>query len=130
MAKDQVYSHTIMVVDDCEDIRAMLTVMLNILGYRVVEARDGQEAVEIARCECPDLILMDLSMPVLDGYGATRLIREAADICDVPIVACSAHDTIDHRIKALNVGCNAYITKPVELAKLNTVVCDFLSLAA
>lgn len=129
MAKNQASSHTVMVVDDCEDIRLMLTAMLNILGYRVVEARDGQEAVEIAKGACPDLILMDLSMPVLDGYAATRLIREAAEICNVPIVACSAHDTIDHRIKALNVGCNAYITKPVALAKLNTVVGDFLMAA-
>src|ERR1041384_7933643 len=104
-------SHTIMVVDDSNDVREVLKATLNMYGYKVVEAENGQEAVEIAKRACPDLILMDLSMPVLDGYAATRLIREAVEMSEVPIVACSAHNTVDHRKKAFAVGCNEYLTK-------------------
>ena len=126
MAKNDNCAHTIMVVDDSEDIRDVLKETLNMYGYNVVEATDGQEAVEIAKSELPDLILMDLCMPVLDGYAATRLIREAAETSDVPIVACSALDTLDHRAKAFAVGCNGYITKPIDFVYLSNLLCRFL----
>lgn len=126
MAKNDNCPHTIMVVDDAEDIREMLKAALSIRGYKVVEAMNGQQAVEIARQERPDLILMDLCMPVLDGYAATRQIREEAIMCNVPIVACSANATSDHRIKALAVGCNEYITKPINFTQLNNLLCRFL----
>lgn len=96
VAKKGNYPQTIMVVDDSDDIRELLRDVLSSEGYNVVETKNGQDAVEIARQACPDLILMDLSMPVLDGYAATRQIREAAEICDVPIVACSAYTSSDH----------------------------------
>jgi CheY-like chemotaxis protein len=83
---------TVMVVDDCEDIRHMLRLMLQMQGYRVLEATDGRQAVEAACGARPDLILMDLDMPVLDGIAATRQIRAIMDVCRVPIVAVSAHD--------------------------------------
>ena len=95
MAKKGNYPQTIM-VDDSDDIRELLRDVLNSEGYSEVETKNGQDAVEIARQACPDLTLMDLSMPVLDGYAATGQIREAAEICDVPIVACSAYTSSDH----------------------------------
>jgi two-component system cell cycle response regulator DivK len=96
MAKKSNHPQTIMVVDDSDDIRELFRDVLSSEGYNVIEAKNGQDAVEIARQACPDLTLMDLSMPVLDGSAATRRIREAAEICDVPIVACSAYTSSDH----------------------------------
>jgi two-component system, cell cycle response regulator DivK len=97
MAKKGNYPQTIMVVDDSDDIRELLRDVLSSEGYNVVETKNG------ARCgrDCQvsmsrHLTLMDLSMPVLDGYAATRQIREAAEICDIPIVACSAYTSSDH----------------------------------
>ncbi len=129
MVKNNDGSHTILVVDDSEDIREVLKASLNKRGYKVVEAVNGKEAVEIAKSVGPDLILMDLTMPVLDGYAATRQIREAEEMSDVPIVACSACTTVDHRAKALAVGCNEYITKPIDFIYLNFLLSRFLTTA-
>lgn len=111
-----------MVVDDCEDIRSMLRFVLDSRGYRVVEAANGQEALELARKECPSLILMDLSMPVLDGFGAVRCMREIEQMCNVPVVAISAHNTSDHRAKAFAVGFNDYLTKPLDFSHLVSLI--------
>ncbi|HEV2914619.1 MAG TPA: response regulator [Pyrinomonadaceae bacterium] len=116
----------VMVVDDSEDIREMIKFVLGARGYRVVEAENGQEALKLARAECPALILMDLSMPVLDGFGAARGIREITETCAVPIVAISAHNTIDHRAKAFAVGFNDYLTKPLNFSQLLNLVQHFL----
>jgi len=126
MANKDEGQHTIMVVDDAKDIRELLRITLNLRGYKVVEAANGQEAVELALRECPDLILMDLTMPVLDGYGAARQIRDTAEICEVPMVACSACTTLDHRAKALAVGFNAYLTKPFDFIQLSALLSGFL----
>lgn len=107
-------SPLVLVVDDADDIRAMLRFVLLSRGYRVAEAINGLEALGVARKKCPNLILMDLSMPVLDGFGAVRCLREIAEFCDVPIIAVSAHNTIDHRAKAFAVGFSDYITKPID----------------
>lgn len=96
----------------------MVRYVLHAQGYRVTEAINGQEALTIARTEQPDLILMDLSMPVLDGFGATRELRRITDLCDVPIIAVSAHNSTDHRAKALDVGFNDYLTKPVDFTHM------------
>jgi two-component system cell cycle response regulator DivK len=119
----------IMVVDDSEDVRDLLKTALVLRGYRVLEAVNGREAVDIARNHCPDLILMDLSMPVLDGFAATRMIREATEVCNVPIVAFSAHNTSDHHAKAFAVGFNEYLTKPVNFERLESVLHRFLKAA-
>ncbi|HWT01773.1 MAG TPA: response regulator [Pyrinomonadaceae bacterium] len=116
-------------MDDNDCIRDFLKELLSIFGYHVVEATNGQEAVEIAQRECPDLIFMDLNMPVLDGFAATRRIRETQGICEVPIVACTSNNMSDYRDKALAVGFNEYITKPVDFAQLNTVLHQFLKAA-
>lgn len=111
-----------MVVDDSEDIRLMLRFVLDSRGYRVAEAANGQEALDIARNECPALILMDLSMPVLDGFGAVRCLREIEAMCNVPVVAISAHNTTDHRAKAFAVGFNDYLTKPLDFGHLINLI--------
>ena len=113
---------TILVVEDTEDIRQLLSMWLRTSGYRVLEAADGGEAVEIASRECPDLILMDLSLPTLDGISATRLIRQIEQICNVPIIACSAHDTREWSDRALTAGCVEFISKPVDFDSLGKVV--------
>jgi CheY-like chemotaxis protein len=116
----------VMIVDDSNDIREMVKFVLASHGYKVVEAENGQEAMKLAEIECPDLILMDLSMPILDGFGAARGIREIEKMCDVPIVAISAHDTLDHRAKARAVGFDDYLTKPINFAQLSTLIQRFL----
>ncbi|HYY58975.1 MAG TPA: response regulator [Pyrinomonadaceae bacterium] len=116
----------VMIVDDSDDIREMIKFVLDGRGYRVVEAGNGQEALKLARVVCPALILMDLSMPVLDGFGAARGIREITEMCKVPIVAISAHNTIDHRAKALAVGFDDYLTKPLNFAQMLNLIQRFL----
>jgi two-component system response regulator len=118
---------TILLVEDSEDSRFMMRRLLEMGGYRVVEATNGHEAVEFAESECPDLILMDLSLPELDGLSATKLIREIESLCDVPIVALTGHDTSEFHSKALAAGCNEYVTKPVDFDYLENVVQRYCS---
>ncbi|HEV2912279.1 MAG TPA: response regulator [Pyrinomonadaceae bacterium] len=113
---------TIMVVEDFEDNRFMMRRLLEMSGYHVLEAVNGEEAVEIARRERPNLILMDLSLPLLDGLAATRRIRQEASLRDVPIVAVSAHDTADFHADALAAGCNDYVTKPIDFDQLEALL--------
>jgi two-component system, cell cycle response regulator DivK len=129
MALTEDASPKILVVDDTECIRDVLKELLSRYGYQVVEATNGLEAVEIAQRECPDLILMDLSMPLLDGYDATRRIRENESICEVPIVACTSLSPPDFHAKAYDAGFNEYLTKPVNFARLKTVLNRFLKAA-
>ena len=119
----------VLVVDDSDDIREMVKFVLDTRGYRVTLAENGQEAVKMAQAQCPDLILMDLSMPVLDGFGAVRGIRGMEEMCDVPIIAISAHNTKDHRAKAFDVGFNDFLTKPIDFVHLVDVVHHFLEAA-
>jgi CheY-like chemotaxis protein len=113
---------TVLVVDDSEDIRELMRVQLTILGYRVVEASNGQEAVEAVREECPALILMDISMPILDGLGATRLIRETAEICGVVIIAFTALESAQSRLSALAAGCDDFVQKPINMGQLSNLL--------
>src|ERR1051325_2365992 len=100
---------TILVAEDSADTRAVLMRALAFRGYHVVEAADGREAVELARSERPDLVIMDLNMPVMDGLAATERIRELRDKCgNVPVVAATAFDTYGIKDAALEAGCNAY----------------------
>lgn len=113
---------TIMVVEDFEDNRFMMRRLLEMSGYRVLEAINGEEAVHLAHQERPHLILMDLSLPQLDGLAATRRIRQHPDLRDVPIVAVSAHDTADFHADALAAGCNDYVTKPIDFDQLEALL--------
>ena len=108
----------VLVVEDFEDNRFMMRRLLEMSGYRVVEAVNGNQAVEAAASEQPDIILMDLSLPQLDGLAATRRIREQQGSRRVPIVAVSAHDSADFHAEALAAGCNEYVTKPIDFDQL------------
>jgi two-component system cell cycle response regulator DivK len=105
---------TVLLVEDYEDSRFMLARLLEMSGYRVLEAADGREAVEAAERECPDVVLMDLQMPVLDGFTATSIIRRIDGICRVPVIAVSAQSTEDFISAAARVGCDRFISKPVD----------------
>jgi two-component system, cell cycle response regulator DivK len=113
---------TVMVVEDFEDNRFMMRRLLEMSGYRVLEAINGEDAVELARRERPSLILMDLSLPLLDGLAATRRIRQVKELQHVPIVAVSAHDTADFHAEALAAGCNDYVTKPIDFDQLEALL--------
>jgi Response regulators consisting of a CheY-like receiver domain and a winged-helix DNA-binding domain len=115
-----------MVVEDFEDNRFMMRRLLEMSGYHVLEAINGEEAVKTAERERPDLILMDLSLPLLDGLAATRKIREVEALRDVPIVAVSAHDTADFHADALAAGCNDYVTKPIDFDQLESLLARLL----
>lgn len=110
---------TVLVVDDAPDIRELLGMILSMKGCRVVEAENGQRAVDLAPQIHPDLILMDLSMPVLDGYEATRRLKARPESCGIPIVAVSAFCDADKKQKALAAGCDDCVGKPVDFGLLN-----------
>jgi len=108
----------ILLVEDNEMNRDMLSRRLQKKGYEVVMAVDGEQGVAMAASESPDLILMDMSLPVVDGWEATRRIKENPATGAIPIIALTAHAMSDDRQKALEAGCNEYDTKPVELPRL------------
>ena len=117
---------TILLVEDTEDNRFMMRRLLEMSGYEIVEATNGEEAVRLAQSERPQLILMDLSLPVIDGLAATRAIRKLDGFEGTPIVAVSAHDTSDFQSEALAAGCNSYITKPIDFGHLETLIARLL----
>lgn len=118
----QAFSATVLLVEDTEDNRQMMRRLLELSGYKVVEATNGKEAVEVASRLRPQIILMDLSLPYLDGLAATRRIRVLPGLDKVPIIAVSAHDTADFHSEALAAGCDAYVTKPIDYSELEEVV--------
>lgn len=113
---------SVMVVEDFDDTRQLIAVELRKEGYEVVEISDGREAVEAVRRRCPDLVLLDLSLPGCDGLSAAFRMREVKAMCHVPIVACTGHDAALHRGAALAAGCDEYLTKPLDMARLKEVV--------
>jgi CheY-like chemotaxis protein len=123
---EQAATATVLVVEDFEDNRFMMRRLLEMSGYQVLEATNGAEAVELAGREHPDLILMDLSLPVLDGLAATRRIRNQGGLSKVPIIAVSAHDTADFHAEALAAGCNDYVTKPIDFDQLESLLSRLL----
>ena len=116
-----------LVVEDFEDSRFMMRRLLEMAGYNVLEASDGEQAVKIAVEARPVLILMDLSLPKLDGLSATRQIRQKRGLKAVPIVAVSAHDSPQSRTEALAAGCDEYVTKPIDFDHLTKLLQRFLS---
>jgi len=116
----------LLLVEDTEDNRFMMRRLLEMEGYRVVEARNGEEAVKVAEAENPSLILMDLSLPVIDGLAATRLIRKLPSFKSTPIIAVSAHDTSDFQTEAIEAGCDKYITKPIDFGELEKLITELL----
>lgn len=108
----------ILLVEDNEMNRDMLSRRLARRGYEVVIAEDGQQGVEMAVSENPDLILMDMSLPVLDGWGATKQLKASDEMRSIPVIALTAHAMAQDREKALAAGCDDYDTKPIELPRL------------
>jgi CheY-like chemotaxis protein len=122
MAEDKASSLKILVVEDYEDTLLMMRVMLEERGYRVVEASDGEQAIEVAWREIPDIILMDLTLPKVDGFTAAKRIREDPQMREVPIVAVSAHIEQSYRTNALSSGMSAFITKPIDFDFLDDLL--------
>jgi two-component system cell cycle response regulator DivK len=108
----------ILLVEDNEMNRDMLARRLTRRGYEVVIAVDGQQGVDLARAELPDVILMDMSLPVLDGWEATRTLKSDAATQQIPVMGLTAHAMAGDREKCLEAGCDEYGTKPVDFADL------------
>jgi two-component system cell cycle response regulator DivK len=117
----------ILYVEDNEDNAYMLTRRLKRFGFDVSVAFDGEQGLAMARGERPDLILMDLSLPVLDGWESARRLKEESDTRSIPIIALSAHAMAGDRERALAVGCDDYDTKPVVLERLLSKIRMLLS---
>jgi CheY-like chemotaxis protein len=115
-------AQTILVVDDFDDTRLLLRTWLQKKGFRVVEAANGNLAVSAAERNHPDLIIMDVEMPELDGLAATRKIRQLTNFAAVPIVAVSAYGADQYRAHALAAGCNEYVSTPFEPEELERLI--------
>ena len=113
---------TVLVVEDDDDSRYLMRLELERLGYLVSEAENGLKAVEIALRDHPDIILMDLTLPEMDGLEATEQIRADARMSDVPIIAVTAHQENDFREEAKASGFNAYVTKPIDGGWLSELI--------
>ena len=119
-------SPVVMLVEDYRDTREMMRHMLEVSGCRVVEASNGQEAIELSQQGELDLVLMDLNMPVLDGFTATLRIREYERTRDVPVVALTAFDTAEFRAAAGAVGCCDFVVKPIDHEHLSALITRLL----
>ena len=117
--------HTVLVVEDTVDTRELIRLILEFKGYCVLEAENGLIGVEMALSERPDAILMDMSMPVMDGCQATRLIRKELPLA-VPIIACTAYNQWEWRGKAILAGCTDFITKPISSEGLLAMLSYYL----
>lgn len=116
---------TILIVEDYVDTRTMMRFILQSYGYDVVEATNGKEAVEVARELHPNLILMDMSMPIMDGLEATRLIRKLDGFSKIPIIAVTAYSSSYYR-QALEAGCDDLINKPLDFTNLEPLLEQYL----
>ena len=113
---------TVLIVEDVEDTRYFMRLAMEQLGYLVIEAADGAKAVEIAMRERPDVILMDLSIPVMDGIAATTSIRANEEMREIPIIALTAHQELEFRNEAKASGFDAYVTKPIDVDFLDELI--------
>lgn len=116
----------ILVVEDTEDNRRIIRDLLTSFGYELIEARDGVEGVAMAQSHRPDLILMDIQLPVMDGYEATRRIRAHPDLKHIPVIAVTSYALSGDEAKAREAGCDAYIAKPFSPRQLLAKVREFL----
>ena len=116
----------ILLVEDNEMNRDMLSRRLQRRGYSVVNAEDGEKGLLLARSEAPDLILMDISLPVMDGWEVTRLLKANPSTRHIPIIALTAHAMVSDREKAIGAGCDEYDTKPVDFGRLSEKIENLL----
>jgi CheY-like chemotaxis protein len=105
---------TVLLVEDNEDNRIVYSTILRHFGYRVMEALNGEEGIATARTEKPDLILMDISIPIIDGWEATQVLKHDPETRQIPIIALTAHALASDRERAMQVGCDGYLAKPCE----------------
>ena len=117
----------ILVVEDNPDNRILITDVLTSLHYEVLVAEDGEEGVAMAVTHIPDLILMDLSLPKMDGWTASTQIKAEPSLVHIPIIALTAHAMVGDREKALQAGCDDYISKPMDLRELSSKLAHFLT---
>ena len=120
----------VLLVDDDESNRDMLSRRLEHRGYQVITAVDGRDALERARSEAPCLILMDVTLPVLDGLAATRELKSTPALRDIPVIALTAHASLEDRDRARAAGCDDYDTKPIEFVRLEEKMEKLLSRTA
>jgi CheY-like chemotaxis protein len=116
----------VLLVEDFEDTRLFMRLELEEQGFIVFEAENGQLAVETAIREKPDVILMDLTLPLMDGFEATKLIRQNEDLKDVPVIAVTAHQEDDFRSDAKASGFDAYVTKPIDVNWLKELIAGLI----
>ncbi len=105
----------ILVVEDNPDNSDLVVDLLSTRGHTVTQARDGREGIAMARAQCPDLILMDISLPVMDGFAATKELKADPALKRVPVIALTAHAMAGDENRALAAGCNGYVTKPIDV---------------
>src|SRR6185369_12787991 len=122
MTENNLQHKTVLIVEDSEDARYFMRLELEQLGYRIVEADNGEKAIEVAERERPDIILMDLSLPIMDGIAATEKIRACDGFKSVPVIAVTAHQETDFRADAKAAGFNAYVTKPIDMPWLSELI--------
>lgn len=118
-------SKTVLIVEDYADIRMIMKILVEFHGYHTIVASDGYEAVQTVKQFHPDLILMDIAMPIMDGITATRIIREFDDFPQIPIIAITAYGNLYHE-KALKAGCDQVIDKPVDFDNLKPLLQRYL----
>lgn len=116
----------VLIVEDNPDNRILIADVLNSLKYDVLVAEDGETGVEMAVNEKPDLILMDLSLPLKDGWTATSEIKAKPELAHIPIIALTAHAMVGDRERALKAGCDDYIPKPIDLRELTSKLTTYL----
>jgi two-component system, cell cycle response regulator DivK len=119
-------SKRVLLVEDNEDNRTVYRTILEHFGYGVIEARNGEDGVRMAREEHPDLILMDISIPVIDGWEATKILKGDDKTRNIPIIALTAHALATDRAKASEVGCDGYLAKPCEPRRVVAEVEKFI----
>lgn len=123
---EKIVSPTVLVVEDNQDNRELIVKALRVNGYNVIEAADGEEAIEKAKAERPDLILMDLFIPKIDGYEVTRILKGNDEFKNIPVIACTAHAMKGDMEDALAAGCDGYIPKPIDVRELSNQINSFL----
>lgn len=119
-------SGRILVVEDNIDNMTLISDVLQSLNYDVIQATDGEQGIKMTRQEKPDLILMDLSLPRMDGWAATRHIKSDPDLQHIPIIALTAHAMVGDRERALNAGCDDYVSKPINLKEMAKKLVQYL----
>ncbi len=119
----------ILVAEDNSDSREIMKMLLSSKGYGVIEAADGLQAVELALTKLPDLILLDLQLPLLDGCRVTRNLRQHPKLSTVPVVVISGHDSDWHRQSSFDAGCNEYLLKPIDFERLEKILNSFAPLS-